>query len=90
MSDKADLVDGGIERIRPDGKTERIISFSNGRRARVVNLSEGYTVQLLDCRNDEHENRLFKMRDGMGRKAANAALVTISKLPAPTPHKYDR
>ena len=90
------------ERIRPDGVTERIAVFANMRRARivpsVVGMSEGeppepvygYAVQLLDCRNDEHENRLFPRREGLDEKGLKKALADISKLKAPTPHKYDR
>ena len=73
-------------RIRPDGTTEDIHAFANGRRARVWNGS----VQLLDCRNDEHENRLFPRREGLDEKGVKKALADISKLKAPTPHKYDR
>lgn len=87
-------------RVRPDGSTEDIHAFDNGRRARVVPSVVGmtddgarvyvYAVQLLDCRNDEHEERLFKRRDGLDEKGLKKALADISKLPAPTPHKYDR
>lgn len=73
-------------RIRPDGSTEDIHTFPSGRRARV----HAGTVQLLDCRNDEHEERLFKRREGLDEKGVKKALAEISKLPAPTPHKYDR
>lgn len=73
-------------RARADGGTEDIHTFPNGRRARVW----GGSVQLLDCRNDEHENRLFPRRDGLDEKGVKKALADIAKLPKPTPHKWDR
>ena len=86
----ADMIDDEFERARGDGRMERVIIFLNKRRARVVNYPSGYTVQLLDCRNDEHEERLFKMREGMTAPLMEAALSEIAALPAPTRHKYDR
>ena len=73
-------------RATPDGGTEDIYRFPNGRRARV----RGGSVQLLDCRNDEHEARLFPRRDGLAPSEVIAALREIAALHPPTPHKYDR
>ena len=88
---KTPHIDSGYDRVRPDGATERIVNFANGRRARVLpNGDAAYDVQLLDCRNDEHENRLFPQQIGLTLAAAEKALATISKLPRPTPHKWDR
>ena len=97
---KPDMIDSAPERIRPDGVKERVIAFANKRRARVVPSVVGmtddgdhvyvYAVQLLDCRNDEHENRLFPRRDALTKAGASKALGVIAKLPAPNQNKYDR
>lgn len=73
-------------RPTPEGGTEDIYAFPNGRRARVLSGS----VQLLDCRNDEHEARLFPRRDGLDEAGVVEALRVIAALHPPTPHKYDR
>lgn len=87
-------------RQRAEGGTEAIHAFDNGRRARVTHEQAGvdakkqpvhvYAVQLLDCRNDEHENRLFKRREGLDEAGVKKALAEIAKLRKPTPNKWDR
>lgn len=79
-----------IERKRADGSTELVHAFPNGRRARVVPHDDVYDVQLLDCRNDEHEHRLFKPLVGVDERAMNAGLKAIAALKPPTRHKWDR
>lgn len=75
-----------MTRPTPSGGTEDVYVFANGRRARV----RSGAVQLLDCRNDEHEARLFARRDGLDADGVLEALRTIAALHPPTPHRYDR